>query len=278
VRQEQLRTVGNDKRATPLRQQRTYCTPTSLSCHSKNSLLLLCSPLPQPHHSTATSGAPYYCPSALSAVADRTPRGRTNGAAAGAVDTPTLPFPRASSRAGLQASPFRSRAGTAVGNRTDRTAAPPPGRRCGRALERVAAASRRGRRARVQAQRPRGVRAQHPCGGGTDYYVPPGGDGCSADGPGRHGTGTRQPVDPRGVRGGRHAGTFALPHGDTRSVRHATGSTESVGYRPGVRGCARCVRRVAGAAGQPCGTRRRGAAAHATRDAWESIYRLAPGA
>lgn len=66
-------------------------TPTPLSSHSKNSLLLLCPPLPQPHHGTATSRAPYNCPSALSAVADRAPRGRTNGAAAGAVDTPTPP-------------------------------------------------------------------------------------------------------------------------------------------------------------------------------------------
>ena len=33
------------------------------------------------------------------------------------------------------------------------------------------------------------------------------------------------------------------------------------------------MRRVAGAAEQPCCTGHRGAAAHATRDAWESIYR-----
>jgi len=44
----------------------------------------------------------------------------------------------------------------AVGNRTNRTAAPPPGRRCGRALKRVEVAARSGRRACVQAQRLRG--------------------------------------------------------------------------------------------------------------------------
>ena len=101
--------------------------------------------LPHACRNTATTGAHYSSPSAASTAADCPHWGRRSGATAGGVDLPPPAVTTCCHPGAATGKSLAPRTGTAVGNGTDRTAAPAQSRRrlCTLARAAVAAAARR---------------------------------------------------------------------------------------------------------------------------------------